>query len=365
MQLANEEAHRFDHEYIGPEHLLLGLIEEGSGVAANVLKNLHVDLGKLRLDVERLMRKGEFTAPQGTLPQSPATKKVIDYATEEARALRHNYLGSEHLLLGLLHGPEGIAAEVLRNCGLTLENVRAQILSLLGWGIPDFPTAKVGGRIEEPREDTAASDPSRAGESLLTTKRLNDHARSVIQLAEKAASRFNHEYLGTEHFLLGLVQEGSWVVEEVLRHLHVDSRRIHRNVNDLFHRGPDRIATGSRPSTPKARNVLEYATEEAGRMHHNYVGAEHILLGLLREEECVAAQILNGCGVRLEGAREEILSLIGPWPPDHPVAESGKATGESKGTADKMPTVCPHCGRRLRTWNWSPLEMLCKLLRKG
>ena len=100
MQLANQEAQRFNHEYIGTEHILLGLIKEGSGVAANVLKNLDVDLRKIRLEVEKLVQSGPDMVTMGKLPQTPRAKKVIEYSMEEARNLNHNYVGTEHILLG-------------------------------------------------------------------------------------------------------------------------------------------------------------------------------------------------------------------------------------------------------------------------
>ncbi|MGL4552330.1 MAG: ATP-dependent Clp protease ATP-binding subunit [Gemmataceae bacterium] len=132
MQLANQEAQRFNHEYIGTEHILLGLVKEGSGVAANVLKNLDVDLRKIRLEVEKIVQSGPDMVTMGKLPQTPRAKKVIEYAIEEARNLNHNSVGTEHLLLGLLREQEGVAAQVLMNLGLKLEDVREEVLNLLG-----------------------------------------------------------------------------------------------------------------------------------------------------------------------------------------------------------------------------------------
>ena len=134
MALANQEAQRFNHEYIGTEHILLGLVKEGSGVGANVLKNLDVDLRKVRLEVEKLVKAGPEMVTMGKLPQTPRAKKVIEYAIEEARNLNHNYVGTEHLLLGLLREHDGVAAQVLRNLGLKLEEVREEVLNLLGAG---------------------------------------------------------------------------------------------------------------------------------------------------------------------------------------------------------------------------------------
>jgi ATP-dependent Clp protease ATP-binding subunit ClpC len=132
MHLANEEARRFNHEYIGTEHILLGLIKEGSGVAANVLKNLDIDLRKIRLEVEKIVQPGPDMVSMGKLPQTPRAKKVIEYSIEEARDLNHNYVGTEHLLLGLLREQEAVAAQVLMNLGLELEEVREEVLNLLG-----------------------------------------------------------------------------------------------------------------------------------------------------------------------------------------------------------------------------------------
>ena len=132
MQLANQEAQRFNHEYIGTEHILLGLVKEGSGVAANVLKNLDIDLRKIRLEVEKIVQAGPDMVTMGKLPQTPRAKKVIEYSIEEARNLNHNYVGTEHLLLGLLREQEGVAAQVLMNLGLKLEAVAEEVLHMLG-----------------------------------------------------------------------------------------------------------------------------------------------------------------------------------------------------------------------------------------
>src|SRR5262245_37033979 len=113
MRLANQEAQRFHHEYVGTEHILLGLGREGSGGAANVLKNLDIDLRKIRLEVEKIVRSGPDMVTTGKLPQTPRAKKVIEGAIEEAQDFNHNYVGTEHLLLGLLREQEGVAAQVL------------------------------------------------------------------------------------------------------------------------------------------------------------------------------------------------------------------------------------------------------------
>ena len=134
MALASQEAQRLNHEYIGTEHMLLGLVLEGSGVGANVLKNLGVELRRVRREVETLVRKEPEQVMEGKLPQTPRAKRVIEHAIAEAQRLHHNCVGTEHLLLGLLCETEGVAAQVLMNLGLNMVAVRAEVINLLGGG---------------------------------------------------------------------------------------------------------------------------------------------------------------------------------------------------------------------------------------
>jgi len=160
MALANQEAQRFNHEYIGTEHILLGLVKEGSGVGANVLKNLDVDIKKLRLEIEKLVKSGPDMVTMGKLPQTPRAKKVIEYSMEEARHLNHNYVGTEHILLGLLREQEGVAAQVLMNLGLKLEDVREEVLNLLGHGLEGDEPGR-GGRGGEGGEGQGGDEAGR------------------------------------------------------------------------------------------------------------------------------------------------------------------------------------------------------------
>ena len=175
MALANQEAQRFNHEYIGTEHILLGLVKEGSGVGANVLKNLDVDLRKVRLEVEKLVKSGPDMVTMGKLPQTPRAKKVIEYAIEEARSLNHNYVGTEHLLLGLLREHEGVAAQVLMNLGLKLEEVREEVLNLLGAGMDSE---------EEASEREGGEAPVGKG-SKSKTPALDSFGRDLTELAQQ------------------------------------------------------------------------------------------------------------------------------------------------------------------------------------
>ncbi len=180
MQLANQEAQRFNHEYIGTEHILLGLIKEGSGVAANVLKNLDVDLRKIRLEVEKLVQSGPDMVTMGKLPQTPRAKKVIEYSMEEARHLNHNYVGTEHILLVLLREQEGVAAQVLMNLGLKLEEVREEVLNLLGHGLEGEESGGRGGRGGEQGEERESRKTSKS-----KTPALDSFGRDLTELAKQ------------------------------------------------------------------------------------------------------------------------------------------------------------------------------------
>ncbi len=145
LTLAQEEAQRFNHNYIGTEHLLLGLVREGDGVAAKVLSNLGVDLNKVRSAVEFIIGRGD-RAGTGEIGLTPRAKKVIELAVDEARRLNHSYIGTEHLLLGLVREGEGIAAGVLESLGVNLERVRGETTRILAQTQPQQTGAAAGGQ---------------------------------------------------------------------------------------------------------------------------------------------------------------------------------------------------------------------------
>ncbi len=175
--LAKEEAKRFNHDYIGTEHILLGLIKEGESVAAAVLQNLGLSLDTIRLEVEKLVQFGPSTVVSGDIPFTPKAKKVIELAMDEARRLGHNYIGTEHLLLGLIKEGEGVASHVLMNVGLDLNKVRSEVIKLLGSTTPNAepgaPSAAMGGPGAGPA----------TGKSKTKTPALDAFGRDLSQLA--------------------------------------------------------------------------------------------------------------------------------------------------------------------------------------
>lgn len=139
LQLAREEAIELHHEYVGTEHILLGLCSEGEGVAAAAIQNLNADMNEIRNGIIDTIKRGTNRATGPDLPYTSRAKKVLELSMKEARELRHSYVGTEHLLLGLINEERGIAAQVLASMGLTADPVRKEILRLLGTESPGEP----------------------------------------------------------------------------------------------------------------------------------------------------------------------------------------------------------------------------------
>lgn len=181
LQMAREEAQRLHHEYVGTEHILLGLIREGEGVAAAVLQNLNVDLDEIQQKIEETVKKGKAAQTTGPdLPYTSRAKKVLELAMSEARELNHSYVGTEHLLLGLLREEKGIAAQVLTDAGVNLDAARAETLRLLGTEMPP----QGGGKEPQPGNTPPAATPPK-GEKKSKTPALDHFCRDLTQLASE------------------------------------------------------------------------------------------------------------------------------------------------------------------------------------
>jgi ATP-dependent Clp protease ATP-binding subunit ClpA len=366
LSLAQEEAQRFQHNYIGTEHLLLGLVREGEGVAAKVLSNLGVELNKVRSAVEFIIGRGDRIV-LGEIGLTPRAKKVIELAVDEARRLNHHYIGTEHLLLGLVREGEGIAGGVLKSLGVDLENVRTQTIQVLS-------QAGVSYKIQEPRtglvpqlmielikeaQNVVASivqekevalqqkDYEQAAELGKREKNLRDsilkletfwhlqpgfaqknYTQSEIQIVEdenldiftvqllrvlsrskEEAQYFKHNYIGTEHLFLALIQESKGVASEVLDNLEINTNEVRETIEGIIDSG-DRILSDEIAFTPGAKKTIELAKDEAQRMKHHYVGIEHLLLGLVREGEGIAVGVLERRGATIERLRTETIKVL-------------------------------------------------------
>src|SRR4051812_42777278 len=180
LALARKEADRFNHNFVGTEHLLLGLIKLGQGVAVNVLQKMGLDLETVRMEVEKQVGTGPDQKMIGNIPYTPRVKKVLALAAKEARALNHTYVGTEHILLGLLREGDGVAARVLKNLDIDIEQTRQEILKELD---PNFaaqeeqPPGETGGPAERP------APAEKKGE--VKTPALKAFGRDLTEIARK------------------------------------------------------------------------------------------------------------------------------------------------------------------------------------
>jgi ATP-dependent Clp protease ATP-binding subunit ClpC len=179
LAMAREEAIRLQHDYVGTEHILLGLIREGEGVATAVLQNLSVDLEQIHERIEESVRKGKATIALGELPYTSRAKKVLEFAMAEARDFNHSYVGTEHLLLGLLREEKGIAAQVLNSLGVTLDEARADTLKVLGSDVSPSEPAGIGGG----GDITPGS--AKSGDKKSKTPALDHFCRDLTELARQ------------------------------------------------------------------------------------------------------------------------------------------------------------------------------------
>lgn len=436
LALAQDEAIRLNHDYIGPEHLLLALIREGEGVAARVLDSLGVDLGSARRNVEATVRRGDATTPPREITLHPRTKRIIEVAIEEARALGGGTVGTAHLLLGLVRvaGEDagGVAAKVVGSLGIAAERIRQDVVARLGgqqwvgtsmpagppqpfdaqgrrrdWycedvlsgkltvrtvyedervvgfehpypqyqlhgvvvpkahipsllaaealdgqllvsmlrGVQVVATAlgldKTGFQVQAnaagpgvtphmhwhviepglpppPRERATPATATAAGAGGHPTTgpfdRFDASGKRTLALAQDEAIRVRHNYIGTEHLLAGLARDDG-IAGRALAELGVDLARVRTALEFV-------IGHGERPTTPseitlspRTKKVIELAIEEAKRLGDATVGSAHILLGVVREGEGIAAGILESLGVSLVAARQKVLDLMKKEPP--------------------------------------------------
>ncbi|HEU4783042.1 MAG TPA: Clp protease N-terminal domain-containing protein, partial [Ktedonobacterales bacterium] len=183
--LAQDEAQRFNHNYIGTEHLLLGLVREGDGVAAKVLANLGVELNKVRSAVEFTVGRGDRPV-RSEVGLTPRAKKVMELAVDEARRLNHHYIGTEHLLLGLIREGGGIAAGVLESLGVSLERARNAVTDMLASGMT--ATSGSGARTSE-SEPFVVTPPATGPKNNVVTCRLDDAAVDALDALVEAGIR--------------------------------------------------------------------------------------------------------------------------------------------------------------------------------
>jgi ATP-dependent Clp protease ATP-binding subunit ClpA/diadenosine tetraphosphate (Ap4A) HIT family hydrolase len=370
LALAQDEAIRFNHNYIGTEHILLGLVREGEGVAWQVLTSLGVELTKVRTAVEFIIGRGNDATTPSEITLSPRTKKVIELAIDEARELHNSNVGTEHLLLGLVREGEGIASGILQSLGLTMDDVRKAVFAALDQQPPN--AAAISARPDPRGSLTDAHGNKRDWycEDVLSGK-LKVHVIHeddlVLAFEHPVPEYVAHAVVIPKKHVAGLMAEDAAdpellramirAVQAVARSvgLHEQGFRIEANaaapgVTPHMHwhvigpglppprRAPPAATIAqwqamprarplppqaARPAagvgwrgpfdvmTDRAKRAIALAQDEAIRMRHTWIGTEHLLLGILRGGTG-AADVLNSAGIAIETARASVAALVPP-----------------------------------------------------
>jgi ATP-dependent Clp protease ATP-binding subunit ClpA len=226
--LAQEEARLLKHNYVGTEHILLGLIHEGEGVAAKALESLGISLEAVRAQVEEIIGQGQ-SAPTGHIPFTPRAKKVLELSLREAKQLGHNYIGTEHILLGLIREGEGVAAQVLVNLGASLDRVRQQVIQLLtGYTGGEVVAEPAGARTRLVRM-TVPAELREAEEQLAQVRQEKQAAIDRADFEQAARLRDKERQLLTHV----AAQQGAWTAGVDLAAVIQENQHLHREVERL------------------------------------------------------------------------------------------------------------------------------------
>jgi hypothetical protein len=330
LAMAHQEVGNFGQNGIDTEHVLLALIDEGEGIAARVLVAFCGTLPPLRKAVVDRIEQNQGT-PAGEIGLTPRAKKLIELAVDEARRLNHRHIGTEHLLMALTRIEEGLAFEVLSQFGIDHNRAVAQVIATItsgrnpgpatgtgsyfgpGIGMPPWIRARWEQHRQQQRGESGQRPPNQQPTTPIDFNLFTERARRVLTLAQEEAQRFNHNYIGTEHLLLGLVREDEGIAARVLRSFWIDLGGVREAVEFIIGRGETMIM-GEIGLTPRAKTVLALAVDEARRLSHDYIGTEHLLLGIVREGEGIAAGVLESQGVALEALRARILQVLSGGP---------------------------------------------------
>jgi ATP-dependent Clp protease ATP-binding subunit ClpA len=360
IMLAQEEARRLGHNFVGTEQILLGLIGEGTSIAANTLKSAGLRLKDARVEVERIIGRGSgFVAVE--IPFTPRAKRLLELSWDEARKLEHTYIGAEHLLLALIRQADGVGYEVLTILGADPSSLKESVFQEIekGQKKPIPPIARIiAPEAELPSTDvvvqllnslmtimrSARTLAINAGQTKIADmlnrydselsdeinkirsssqkkatakspkgdapknyfENFDEPSIKVITLAQEEARRLGHNFVGTEQILLGLLGEGTGVAFVALNAAGVKLKDARTEVEKIIGRGSGFVAVEI-PFTPRSKRVLEFSREAAKDLGHENIGTEHLLLGLTKELEGVAVRVLEKLGVDIERLRSDVV----------------------------------------------------------
>jgi ATP-dependent Clp protease ATP-binding subunit ClpA len=300
LALAQDEAIRFNHNYIGVEHLLLGLVREGEGVAARALHSLGVELSKARTSVEFMIGRGASSTTPSEIILSPRTKKVIELAIDESRKLGHSHVGTEHLLLGIVREGGSIGAGVLESLGVALEKVREQVIATLGQQPSSGaaqPVATVAGSVDWGGSPASPHD------------RLDATSRRAFARAYWEAGRANDEEVKPHHLLLALVANEEVWIRRVLTEIGIDPTDLAVRIDAAT---PPRPSPRLRPITEGSAllDVIMRAASFAAERNRTLIRGEHLLLAIAAGDG-VGATVLTSVGATPQRIREILDRMSG------------------------------------------------------
>jgi ATP-dependent Clp protease ATP-binding subunit ClpA len=334
--LAQEEARGFRHNYIGTEHLLLGLLREDEGLAARVLESFGITLERAREEVVRIVALGEDPSTSGQIPFTPRAKKVMELSLRESLSVGHDYIGTEHILLGLVREDEGVAMRILVEFGTDGEAIRDQVLRMLG---------NRAGTVEVIIAPSRAELSPRSPEQVIA--RFTDRAKETLAIARREALALNHANVRSEHLLLALASQEDGVAASVLVSLNVTGERVRELIEP--HAASDTEAPSDTTGfTIQAAAVLEHSLRAALRLGRNYIDTEHILLSLIqdRDDASPAVWVLSALGADRGKVRSELRRVLDVGRLESPRADRGP-------TARLVPPRGPLDWRRA-TLMWRP-----------
>jgi ATP-dependent Clp protease ATP-binding subunit ClpA len=316
ITLAEEEARRYEHPYIGAEHILLGIFLENATFGSKILRSFKLSEQELRAQVEAAEPKST-TKPKPPLDLSDSAKNVLEYAVREALRWGSHIIRTEHLLLAIVGDEAGPAIEILKRLKLNPAEIRTATLEAMQ------PPPRTESTEEKAPVDVAPispeerSTPEPRKSSSSRMERFTQRARHVMSLAQEHAERLQHSYIGTEHILIGLMREEGGIAGRVLRDLGLDERRVEDLVERMTRAGQQ---TGNTrlDLSPGTKKVLELAVDEARRLGHHYIGTEHILLGVVRQSEGIAIEVLKRLNVTPEEVRRQVRRVLQESPMQRP-----------------------------------------------
>ena len=301
LALAQDEAIRFNHNYIGVEHLLLGLVREGEGVAARVLDSLGIDLSRARSSVEVMIGRGKETTSPSEITLSPRTKKVIELAVDESRKLGHSHVGTEHLLLGIVREGQSVGAGVLQSMGVSLEQVRHQVIAVMGQHRPETGATASAGIGPSAGAGIGSSHP------VPFVDRLETSGRRALARAYWEAGRANDKEVAPHHLLLGLVTSGDVWTHRLLAELGVDLADLVTRIDAAAPRNE-----GPRPARLDEQaaltEVFARAASFASERNSALIRSGHLLLAIAASDS-VGGNVLKAVGAT-PGCIREILDRM-------------------------------------------------------